>query len=235
MVMRTKHLHIFTAGIITFLIIFSGFASANPFVLGIYGNANMDDVINNKDLGYIHGVIKGSLHETHYSDANHDGRINNADIQQIKDLISGTAKEVIIEDCNRNTITVKRPENNIIALHAYEVWIANILGKKHNQVKDCKTVPSKNDPRTYDSGTVHDFNFDNKWNIKSALQLNPDIMPHVTRDRWKPDCVDHLVKHGHDPCFQSVIPYNKVDVLNNMRKTSFVIGPSPKWNDMDLS
>nr|WP_319540606.1 dockerin type I repeat-containing protein [uncultured Methanospirillum sp.] len=107
--------------IIAVLIIFSTIASANPFVLEIYGNANMDNTINERDLAYVSGVIHGHLFETWYADANYDGRIDERDLKQIQKIISGTAKEIIIDDKNHH---IKR-------LNCYHIKIPNHIKKNH--------------------------------------------------------------------------------------------------------
>jgi iron complex transport system substrate-binding protein len=44
-------------------------------LLEVFGNANMDNTINEKDVAYVEGVIKGKNAATNLSDANYDGKI----------------------------------------------------------------------------------------------------------------------------------------------------------------
>ena len=39
-------------------------AVASDYTLGIYGNANMDDVIDEADIGYLEGIIAGTNEAT---------------------------------------------------------------------------------------------------------------------------------------------------------------------------
>lgn len=56
----------------------------------VYGNANMDDTIDENDIEYLELIISGEREETMYADANYDGKIDEADIQQVRDLINFT-------------------------------------------------------------------------------------------------------------------------------------------------
>ena len=55
-------------------------ASAADFTLQIFGNANMDDTINELDIEYVQGIIDGSKDKTELADANYDGKIDEEDI-----------------------------------------------------------------------------------------------------------------------------------------------------------
>jgi hypothetical protein len=43
--------------------------------LQIYGNANMDDAVNQKDVDYLADIISGKSSATAYADANKDGQL----------------------------------------------------------------------------------------------------------------------------------------------------------------
>ena len=45
-------------------------AVASDFTLEIFGNANMDDIIDDMDIEYVQGIIDGTDDETELSDAN---------------------------------------------------------------------------------------------------------------------------------------------------------------------
>lgn len=78
------------------LVVVPGFAS--DYTLGIYGNANMDDIINEEDIAYTEEIIKGTNEETKLADANYDGFIDEDDISQIEDIINGVETEITFED-----------------------------------------------------------------------------------------------------------------------------------------
>jgi len=66
------------------------------FTLGIFGNANMDDTIDEEDIEYVQGILDGTNDETELSDANYDGQIDKDDIVQIKSIIDGVEKELTV-------------------------------------------------------------------------------------------------------------------------------------------
>ena len=46
-------------------------ANAADCTLGIFGNANMDDTIDEDDIAYVEGIIEGTNEETELADANY--------------------------------------------------------------------------------------------------------------------------------------------------------------------
>jgi len=66
--------------------------NASDFTLKVLGNANMDDTIDENDIKYVEGIIKGKNDVTKLADANYDGKIDEKDISQINSIISGTVE-----------------------------------------------------------------------------------------------------------------------------------------------
>lgn len=91
-------------------------ASAVSYTLQIYGNANMDENIDEKDITYLEGAIKGINTATNLSDANYDGKIDALDINQIREIISGKEKELTLIDTAGRIVTVHKPINKIIEI-----------------------------------------------------------------------------------------------------------------------
>lgn len=109
----------------------------DDYTLGIYGNANMDDTIDENDVAYIEGVIKGTYPATNYSDANYDGQIDAIDIDRIKDIISGKEEELtIVDSCytqqdprlDKRIVTINRPVERIIPLLIHGAKALKIAG-----------------------------------------------------------------------------------------------------------
>ncbi|MGB3919990.1 MAG: ABC transporter substrate-binding protein, partial [Methanothrix sp.] len=73
-------------------------ASGNGYVLHIFGNANLDDDINDQDLEYLERVIEGTEEPTWLSDADNNGKIDESDITLVKSIISGVPSEITIID-----------------------------------------------------------------------------------------------------------------------------------------
>jgi iron complex transport system substrate-binding protein len=110
------------------IILSSMAASAADFTLSIYGNANMDDTIDDQDIAYVQDVIHGTKAATNLTDSNLDGEINDLDVIQIEQIINGTEKEITIIDSANRTVTVKLPIKRI-AVGGTEIAVATrILG-----------------------------------------------------------------------------------------------------------
>jgi len=69
-------------------------AIASNDLLGVFGNANMDETIDEDDIAYVEGVIKGTNETTEFSDANYDGEVTEKDITQIEQIINGEESEI---------------------------------------------------------------------------------------------------------------------------------------------
>jgi iron complex transport system substrate-binding protein len=103
---------------------------ASDFTLNIFGNANMDDIIDEKDTAYVEGVIDKTNAPTNLSDANHDGKIDENDISQIAQIIAGEEEELIIIDSSNRTVVVKLPVDSIVSLSHTSAEAIKILGAK---------------------------------------------------------------------------------------------------------
>mgnify|MGYP003792481359 CR=1 FL=1 len=95
-----------------------GSAGASDYSLEIFGNANMDETIDERDITYVEGIIKGTNAATNLSDANYDGKVDEKDITQIEQTISGEEKEITIicNPPNGKIVTIKKPVERIAVL-----------------------------------------------------------------------------------------------------------------------
>ncbi|MEN3036559.1 MAG: ABC transporter substrate-binding protein [Candidatus Methanosuratincola petrocarbonis] len=89
---------------------------ASSYTLGIFGNANMDDSINELDIAYVEGIINGTYDPTRLADANYDGKVNAKDIEHIQHIIKGDESTLTIIDTANRTVTLKMPIDRIVAL-----------------------------------------------------------------------------------------------------------------------
>ena len=92
----------------------SALATGSDFTLDIFGNANMDDRIDDSDISYLQDIIKGSNERTKLADANNDSVIDEKDIEQTKLIINGGETELTFIDCDGITVTIKKPLKNIV-------------------------------------------------------------------------------------------------------------------------
>lgn len=100
--------------------------SASDFTLEIFGNANMDDTIDDLDIKYVQGILDGTNDETDLADANYDGKIDEEDIAQIELLIDGNEKELTIVDSADRIVTIDKPVKRVASVNAV-YWVARPL------------------------------------------------------------------------------------------------------------
>lgn len=102
---------------------------ASDFTLNIFGNANMDDTIDDLDIEYVQGIIDGTSEVTMLADANYDGNIDEEDINQIELIMDGTETELTFIDCvgKNSTVHKTKPLVKIVAVHSSTIEALRIL------------------------------------------------------------------------------------------------------------
>ena len=103
-------------------------ASGNGYVLHIFGNANLDDDINDQDLAYLERIIEGTEEPTWLSDADNNGEIDESDISLVQSIINGTPSEITIVDSDNKTVTVKQPLERLVVYTHQCAEILQLLG-----------------------------------------------------------------------------------------------------------
>lgn len=89
--------------------------------LEIFGNANMDETIDEMDIAYVEGVIKGANAATNLSDANYDCKVDAEDLDQINLIIRDEEKELTIIDSMDRIVTLKMPIERIVTTHNHHI------------------------------------------------------------------------------------------------------------------
>ncbi len=102
-------------------------ASLN-IALEIYGNANMDAVIDSADVTALQQMISGSREVTEFADANCDGVIDDADIEQVNAIITGQASKIYMLDGSKEKISIILPAERIIVEYNQNTELVRILG-----------------------------------------------------------------------------------------------------------
>lgn len=97
------------------------------FTLGIFGNANMDDTVDEKDVAYVEGIIKGTNDATNLSDANYDGKIDKDDIAQIEQIINKSEKKLAFLDIFGEAETVNKPIKHLANIGFYGIEVTRVL------------------------------------------------------------------------------------------------------------
>ncbi|WP_422287247.1 ABC transporter substrate-binding protein, partial [Methanothrix sp.] len=88
------------------------------FALGVFGNANLDDRIDESDIAYTQEVIAGRMPSNNLTDANYDGKIDEDDITQIEKIIRGEEEELTVVSKDNwheyNVVTIKKPVKTVL-------------------------------------------------------------------------------------------------------------------------
>lgn len=96
-------------------------ASAVGYTLEIFGNANLDDAINESDIAYARDVIAGKSASTELADANRDGIVDDEDIEQIEKIIESTEDNLTLKAFTiydeSKIVTIPMPVEKVIILN----------------------------------------------------------------------------------------------------------------------
>ena len=151
---------------------------ASDYILEIFGNANMDDKIDEADATYIADVIASSMSPTTLSDANGDGKVDGRDIDQVQRIINGTVEQLIVMDEANRTVRIDMPVKSVVPLVDRDAKILGVLGATglavavSDNIKDSKeykaTLPSLTDLESVGSWTEPD--------LEKLLQIEPDLL-----------------------------------------------------------
>lgn len=114
---------------ITMLLLFCTLpAAASDNTLGIFGNANEDDTIDQQDVTYTEQIILEYSNQTQLADAKYDDKVDVLDVTQIELIILGREKELTLVDGAERTVTVKKPVERVIPLVTRDLEIIGVLG-----------------------------------------------------------------------------------------------------------
>jgi iron complex transport system substrate-binding protein len=147
---------------------------ASDYTLGIFGNANMDDTIDEDDVAYVEGIIDGTNEETELADTNYDGVIDEDDIAQIELIIAGEEKELTIIDSADRAVTIKKPVNRVIVLNSDVASAVKNLGST-DRVVGVSNVVLKKDYYFPELGDRQDVGYP-EYDYEMILSLNPDLV-----------------------------------------------------------
>ncbi|MDD1754939.1 MAG: hypothetical protein LUQ63_04900 [Methanothrix sp.] len=88
----------------------------------------MDDLIDDRDIAYVEGILNGANKQTNLTDADQNGKVDQDDIARIKQIIDGTESELYYIDARGETAKVKHPLKKIIIAYDNTAEIIRILG-----------------------------------------------------------------------------------------------------------
>ncbi len=154
----------------------STIASMN-LVLEVYGNANMDDKVDQQDVEYVNQIIAGTKTATTYADANNDGKVDSNDLTQINAIINGDASQIVLLDGNGNLITVHLPVNRIIVEYIQQAELARIL-KLEDKVVGVDFCVDKLKSIYFPENAANIVCVGQMYNpdYEAVLELDPDVL-----------------------------------------------------------
>jgi iron complex transport system substrate-binding protein len=171
------------------------FTNVSSIRLQVYGNANEDDTIDERDRDYIEGVIKGTNNETEFSDANYDGIVDSSDIDAVKRIINDEDTTIFYVNCDSNVASVHVPIETIVVAYSNNAEAIRVLkasdlvvGVDDNIIKYPVYFPEFQNRTNVGSR----FSFD----VEKILALDPDIVFTGTSAYYTPDLETKLAANG---------------------------------------
>lgn len=123
------------------LSIFPSFGDS--FTLQIYGNANLDDVIDESDITYIQDIIKGDKSSTIFADVNRDGKVDQADADLTEKIIKDEEETITLIDSANRTVSVEYPIKDMVSLSENSAEFIKILGAEDRLTGIVQNVADK--------------------------------------------------------------------------------------------
>ncbi|MDD4579822.1 MAG: ABC transporter substrate-binding protein [Methanothrix sp.] len=172
------------------------------FTLEIFGNANLDDRIDEKDIIYVQDIINGENDPSDLADANQDNKIDQMDISQIKDIINGTESNIFYVNVNGDVAKVKHPLNRIVIVYDNTAEIIRILGAQSKVVGvDSNGGSSIHDYPTYFAEFNKTPSIGNRkdCDVEAILELKPDaVIVHAKNEMGCPGIEQKLESSNID-------------------------------------
>lgn len=168
-------------------------AIAADYILDIFGNANLDEDIDEMDIAYVKGIINGTNVATNLSDANYDGKIDALDIDQIKLIILGGEKELTLTDCTGKILVVKEPVDRVISTEQITTEILKAIGMNKVVGTDCDMWGGKAFLPELD--TLPCVGSYNDPDGEAIIKLDPDVV-FVYSTKCAPGLEDKLAPAG---------------------------------------
>ncbi|MFZ2472208.1 MAG: ABC transporter substrate-binding protein [Methanothrix sp.] len=149
-------------------------AGASDSTLQIFGNANMDGNIDEDDIAYMQGIIKGTNEPTKLADANNDSIIDEIDVSQIVKIIEGNETDLTIIDSSGRVLTVKLPINRVVAFNNHQVETMRSIKTDDKIVGVGSDI--KNDEILSEFYEYPNVESTKSPNYEEILKLNPQVV-----------------------------------------------------------
>jgi iron complex transport system substrate-binding protein len=159
--------------------------------LTVYGNANGDTVIDEKDVAYIQDIISGKLEKTDLADANGDGAISEDDIRQVKAIIDHKASTLYYIDIDGQKSSVHLPVKTMVVSYTKYAEIARVLGATDMIIGIDDSI-TKSKTFFPELCNLPSFGDRFKPDAEKILALHPDVFYTGTRNSYDPELENKL-------------------------------------------
>ncbi|KQC16081.1 MAG: hypothetical protein APR56_10060 [Methanosaeta sp. SDB] len=202
---------------------------AAGYTLHIFGNANMDDVIDEEDIAALEAMIGGSEMETELSDANYDGNIDEDDLTRVEEIIQGDPTDISLIDSTDKVVTVNVPVQRIVPLHMRHATAVLVLGGEDAIVGVGSTVLER--PLLFpELSKLPSAGSHKEPDVEAIVELEPDLVVTFTNFPTQDQLEDKL------PSEVAIVRFDlsTVDTLKEeMMKLGYLIGNRESVNDYD--
>jgi iron complex transport system substrate-binding protein len=163
----------------------------------ICGNANEDDMIDERDVNFIQNVIDGSQTKSNLTDSNNDGVINQADIDQVRAIIDHKESKIYYVDVDGITCSVHFPVYTVAAIYTKYADVVRVLNATDRIVGIDDSIKTY---KTYFPELQNLTSVGNRFtpNVETILKLNPDIYYTGTRSSYDSALEQKLAANGTD-------------------------------------
>ncbi|NPV62680.1 MAG: ABC transporter substrate-binding protein [Methanotrichaceae archaeon] len=158
-------------------------ANGSDFILNIYGNANMDQAIDQRDVDYVDAMINGTVKSCDLADANRDGTIDQADIAQVEAIIAGDETILIVKDTANRTVSIDMPVEKVIVPSGLTAEAFKVLRASDKIVGVSNAIHEKDYffPELADKPSVGGWKIED---YEAAVSLDPDLV--ISYEKWPP-------------------------------------------------
>jgi iron complex transport system substrate-binding protein len=182
---------------LTAILIFAAMATisseAIDFTLDIYGNANMDDTIDEEDAAFLEAIIGGSEQPTKLSDANLDGKIDASDVEQVKSIIAGTEEAITIIDGVGRNVTIEKPVESVVVFWGATAEVIKSFGEKERIIGVSDDIMEQ--PRLFpDLTKLPSIGKTKEPDVEKIVKLSPDLV--INNEYTNPELIKTLEESG---------------------------------------
>jgi iron complex transport system substrate-binding protein len=159
--------------------------------LTVFGNANGDTVIDEKDADYIQGIIDGKKQKTDLADANCDSAITVEDIKQVRAIMDHTASLLYYIDIDGKVSSVNLPVKTMVTSYTKYAEIARVLGATDMIIGIDDSITKY---KTFFPELCNLPSFGDRFkpDVEKILAMQPDVYHTGTRNNYDPELENKL-------------------------------------------